>query len=303
MDERIKYYDNHIKRLDEALLDLRLTHPQPENWAQISVPLIQTYLKELKEAISIYPFKKRSEEIYFFKYVKPVVMAKMIFMCEVYNTEISRLVRHTPEDRAFLMEEINEIESYFDRYSFLYEYYKEDLDTLDTKYFVRDVKDRFSKNYLPIDIDPVFFYGDQTFSTGFDYAFAKLRAMGRLKDHLENELEASLLVGDEVPKNKLTFTGIPADFVGMVEMLHHIGKPTDPVTGLPCSEEELYQLMRSGMKNDLPNDIDFNTLKLINGNGDFPEKMLDTINKIQDDLKEEERDIDYDDPDGDEPKT
>lgn len=294
MEELKSFCQDLVNRMDEELLNIRLEYPKSDGWAQVSIEIIEVYLDELKGYILANPFKKRSEEIYFFKYVKPVVMGRMIFMCEVYNIEVFRPAHHTKEDKEYLFEEVDEIEDYFRRNEHLYNYYKEDSDVLDTKYFVRNVEDRFTKRDMAIDIDPVFFYSDRSFSTGFDYAFAKIRAMELLKDHLENEFEASLLAGDEVPKTKLTFTGSNADFLEVVEMVKRIGMPPNPETGKPYTEEELFEKLKGGLETNLPDGIDFNTLKLISGNSDLPEKMLDALHDKWDD---EDRDIDYDDPD------
>ncbi|MES2458861.1 MAG: RteC domain-containing protein [Bacteroidota bacterium] len=302
MEELKSYCQDVINRMDRELLDIRLEYPKSDEWAQASVPCIDFYLDELKSYILQHPFKKRSEEIYFFKYVKPVVMGRMIFVCEVYNTEIFRPAHHTDEDKEYLIDEVDEIEDYFRRNDHLYEYYMQDLDTLDTKYFVRNVEDRFTKRDLAIDIDPIFFYSDRSFSTGFDYAFAKIRAMELLKDHLDNEFEASVVSGDDVPKPKLTFTGSPADFLEVVEMVKQVGLPPNPETGLPYTEEELFEKLKGGLETRFPDGIDFNTLKLISGNSDLPEKMLDALDKLHDKWDEEDRDIDYCDPDGDKPK-
>lgn len=285
--------------MDDELLNVRLEYPKSDKWAQVYIQIIEVYLDELKAHILEHPFKKRSEEIYFFKYVKPVVMGRMIFTCEVYNTEVFRPAHHTQADKEYLIDEVDEVEDYFRRNEHLYNYYKEDSDGLDTKYFVRDVEDRFTKRDLAIDTDPVFFYSDRSFSTGFDYAFAKIRAMELLKDHLENEFEASLLAGDEVPKTKLTFTVSNADFIEVVQMVKQIGMPPNPETGEPYTEEELFEKLKGGLDTNLPNGIDFNTLKLISGNSDLPEKMPDALDKLHDKWDEEDRDIDYEDPDGD----
>lgn len=296
MEELKSYCGELINRMDEELLNIRLEYPKSDQWAQISIEIIEVYLGELKAYILEHPFKKRSEEIYFFKYVKPVVMGRMIYMCEVYNTEVFRPAHHTNEDKEYLIDEVDEIEDYFRHNEHLFDYYKEDLDSLDTKYFVRNVDDRFTKRDMAIDIDPVFFYSDRSFSTGFDYAFAKIRAMELLKDHLENEFEASLLAGDEVPKTKLTFTGSNADFIEVVKMVKQIGMPPNPETGKPYTEEELFEKLKGGLETNLPDGIDFNTLKLISGNSDLPEKMLDALDKLHDKWDDEDRDIDYDDP-------
>ena len=116
---------------------------------------------------------------------------------------------------------------------------------------------------------------------------------------MDNEFEASVVSGDDVPKTKLTFTGSPADFLEVVEMVKQIGMPPNPETGLPYTDEELFEKLKGGLETLFSDSINFNTLKLISGNSDLPEKMLDALDKLHDKWDEEDRDIDYDDPDGD----
>lgn len=293
-----------ITQMDNELMNIRLDYPRSEQWAKKSIPLIETYLEKLKFYILVHPFKKRREEIYFFKYVKPVVMGKMIFMCEVHNMEVFRPKQHTLKDREYLLSKIEHTEDYFihNEHHYYY-YYKEDMNTMDSKFFVRKVENRLAKNTVPIDIDPVFFNSDRLFSTGFDYTFARVRGMELLLNHLDNELEVSWLTIDEVPKKKLIFPGTHADFVEMVEILYQIGMPPNPKTNLPYTIEELYQTVKRSIETDLPDDMDFNTLKLISGNSDMVEKLLDSFVRLFNKWKEEERDVDYDNPDEDEPKT
>lgn len=42
-------------------------------------------------------------------------MGRMIYMCEVYNTEVFRPAHHTNEDKEYLIDEVDEIEDYFRR--------------------------------------------------------------------------------------------------------------------------------------------------------------------------------------------
>lgn len=284
-----------MNRMEGELLHVRLEYPTAVKWSQQSIPYLKSCLDELKSYLLAHPFKKRSEEIYFFKYIKPVIMGRMIFMCEVYNTETLRPVHHSADDNDFLINEVDEIEHYFGRYNYLYNYYKNDLDELDTKFFVRNVEDRFTKRHMAIEIDPIFFYGDTGFSTGFDYAFAKIRGLELLRDHLEIEFEASSIAGDEVPEETIQFTGTGADFLAMIDLFKRVGRPVNPETGKPATGEEIFQLFFKGLNPDLPADMDLETLKLISGDSDLPQRMLDALEKLHSEWDEEDKDVDYDD--------
>jgi len=291
-----------IEQMEHELLSLRLEHPKSSDWSQHSIPYLKTRLSKLKRYLLKHPFAKRSEEIYFFKEVKPVVMGRLIYMCEVHNKEMFRPSFDLAKEKDYLADEVDEIDAFFTRNKDLYAYYNDGLDTLDIKFFVRQVEDRLSFRDLPIEINPVFFYGDEDFSTGFDYLFAQFRGYQLLRDHLENELEALFLVGDEVPPDEIKFTGTEADFVEMVNIFKKAGNPVNPETGEPATDEEIFQLLKKMLNPDLRDDIDFETLKLISGNSDLPERMIDTMDKLYKKWEDENSDINYDKPDEDKPK-
>lgn len=301
MTELESYCIELLEQIEHKLLDLRLDHPKPVQWSQHAIPYLEKCLDKLHKAMMKLPFQKRSEEIYFFKKIKPTITAQLIFMCEVHNKEVFR-PGNPAEEKDYLADEVDKINAFFQDHESLYGYYKDGLDTLDIKFFVRNVEDRFSFRDLPIEIDPVFFYGQKEFSTGFDYLFAQFRAYELLRDHLENELEALLMVGDEVPPEEIKFTGSEADFVQFVELLKEVGRPMNPETNEPATDEEVFELMKRLLNPDLRNDVDFNTLKLTSGSSDLPERMIESLDKLRKQWEDEEKDIDYNKDDKDKPK-
>jgi len=296
MTELESYCFELLERMEHQLLELRLDHPKPDQWAQKAILYLEKCLDRLQKALAMFPFQKRSEEIHFFKKVKPAIMAQLIFAAEVHNKETFRPF-DPAEEKDYLADQVNEIDAFFKRHESLYGYYKDGLETLDIRFFVRQVEDRFNFRDLPIEIDPIFFYGQKDFSTGFDYLFAKFKAYELLRDHLENELEALLMVGDEVPPEEIKFTGSEADFVQFVELLKEVGRPVNPETNEPATDEEVFELMKRLLNPDLRNDIDFNTLKLTSGSSDLPERMIDSIDKLRKQWEDEEKDIDYNNDD------
>ena len=301
MTELELYCTELLEQMEHKLLDLRLDYPKSAEWSQQSIFYLERCLGLLREALMMYPFQKRSEEIHFFKKVKPAVMSQMIFMCKVHNAEVFR-PDNSAEERDYLADKVDEIDAFFRQHESLYEYYKDGLDTLDVKFFVRDVEDKFSFRDLPIEIDPVFFYGQREFSTGFDYLFAQFHAYELLRDHLENELEASLMVGDEVPPEEIKFTGSEADFVQLVEIFKEMGRPVNPETGKPATDEEVFELLKRMLKPELRNDVDFETMRLTSGSSDLPERMVEAMERLYKQWEDEEKDIDYNKDNNNNPK-
>lgn len=297
MENLQKFCNGLLTRMEEELFNLRLDYPATQRWAKESVLVSYRYLKELKQYIFQYPFKRRSEEIWFFKHVKPKVMGRIIFYSEVFNVEAARPGWNKEEDRSYLTNEIAKTEYFFRMESNLYEYYQNGTEVQDIKYFVRETDDRFLFRGFATKIDPAFFYGDDSFSTGLDYLFARFYGYELLKDHLENELEAVLMVGNDLPESIAEFMGTNADFVQLVHLFIDIVKPTDSVTGKPAKAEDVANMLKEVFKIDWGDAPDFNTLELVSGSSDLAERFLETMENISREWEEEERDIEYGDED------
>lgn len=82
-------YENFIKNIDLVIYD----KIDIDNW-NISIDLIfevveflQKSLEELRTIIIEHPFESKEEEIYFFKYIKPEVLGRLLYFTDVYNAE------------------------------------------------------------------------------------------------------------------------------------------------------------------------------------------------------------------------
>ena len=102
---------------------------------------------------------------------------------------------------------------------------------------------------------------------------------------MENELEALLIVGDEVLNKPMKFTSSAADFVSLIEIFQRMGRPANPETGKPATDKELYQPFKKGFNPDLPA---FETLKLTRGDSSLPERMLNALDKLKDKWDDED---------------
>lgn len=292
-----------LEKMERELFEIRLDNLEPADWSRQSMPYLQKCLDTLYGLMVKYPFRKRSEEIHFFKHIKTAVMTQLIFMSEVHNAEAFRPSRHKPaEEKDYLAHAAAEVDLFFTKYKGLYAYYKEKQDGCDFVFFVRNVENRFEFRGLPIEIDPVSFYGQKDFSTGLDYMFAKFRAFEMLRDYLENELGALLAVGD-LPPDKMEFTGSAADFVQLVEIFKDVGRPIDRNTGEPATDQQVFEFLEQAFNPTLPNGIDFNTLKLISGDSDLAERFADSIDNLYDQWENEEKDIDYNEEKDEEPPS
>lgn len=71
MEAQKDYSRQMISDLDQSLQQIRLDNPKTEDWARLSILKVELYLERLRAYIVSNPFAYRSEEVYFFKEVKP----------------------------------------------------------------------------------------------------------------------------------------------------------------------------------------------------------------------------------------
>ena len=134
-------------------------------------------LQKIREYIETHPFENRQQEINFFKYLKPPVMAEKLYALEIYTIETNRPLVDEVSLRVFYEQELKYIRRFFMQHQFLYQYYQLDAVDLDQVFFVREAK--------PTDIIiPSTPELDPTFSTAADFLFAKFIAYEKVQDYL-----------------------------------------------------------------------------------------------------------------------
>jgi hypothetical protein len=189
--------------------------------AEAAIDLCRDYLGQLKTLAQQYGFADKAEEIYFFKHTKPPFLSSLIYYTVIFN-----ICSHWPEagetlQCAYLKRELNRIKQFFTDHQHIHCYYRTNSTYLDEQYFVRGNFD------IRLIRDSFYFEADTSFSTGYDYTFARIAANQRLVAYLENlllhgENRASL----SIPSSKapsLTWTGSKADAVELIYALHATG--------------------------------------------------------------------------------
>lgn len=298
--EDLKLFCNALlKQMESQLLDVRLDFPTAEVWSRESVNIIKPYLDQLKSYMIEHPFKKRSEEVFFFKEVKCKVLGKLLYNVWVYNIETDRPLDYLNVSLSveYLSDQLEEIYCFYEKHTELHDYFKNNLSIADNKFFLRKVDDPFTFKDMPQFVDGAFYYGDPDFSTPFDYLFAQFNGYKLLEDYLNNEIETLELMGDEIPEEKLYFTGKNADFVQMVEVFQKMVKPINHYTGKPMTQQEIAEILGDMFNFDWGGVQDFATLKLIAGDSDYTEEMLKMLKQLMIKWDEEDGDKEYGDDD------
>lgn len=140
-------------------------------------------LTQLKKWIQVNNFQSISEEIHFFKDLKPVPMAYFIFFTEMRMCELRKPKAGLQFQTAFLKKELKKINKFFYRHSEFSHYMESGQSYLDQQFFS---KNKHSSAILR----PLLNYTQfSEFETSHDLLWAKIKAMHQLIDHIRASLE------------------------------------------------------------------------------------------------------------------
>ena len=170
-------YEELFAQFVFALSGISVAGLNPVQVLSLYLALIREHVGVLRDRVMELSFSSVSEEIWFFKVLKPKFISEQIFRFEVYALEMGRPVGPVEVVRRFLEEELGLVRRFFSQYAFLYQYFRLGAQELDHVYFVRGATVPVGMVVEPVDSDGVF-------STAMDYMFAKFMAFERLQGYL-----------------------------------------------------------------------------------------------------------------------
>lgn len=148
-------------------------------------------ISDLKKYVLEKGFENEKAEIYFFKYQKPNIIAKLIYYNAIYKIETKKPYG-SKAIKKYLNEELKKLKRFFDNNLEFYKYYRTNNSFIDNKLFLRGKYD------IKLSLDTVYFESDHRFSTSHDYKAAKIMANDLIQLYLEEQLH------DPIYKNKST---------------------------------------------------------------------------------------------------
>lgn len=139
---------------------------------------------KLKNFVIDYEFESEQAEIYFFKHIKPRLVSRLIFYCQVYNIEMNRPMGGVNIQREYLNKELNNLQDYIERRPEFYSYYRLGATHNDVHYFTRE-KLVLGRQYL----EPTMSEREPKYSTNCDFKLAKILANEQLEIMLKSQLD------------------------------------------------------------------------------------------------------------------
>lgn len=138
----------------------------------------------LKEFIIAYEFKSESEEINFFKEIKPRLFCNLIYYRKLYNIAMMRPTASVEAQKAYLADELDAINKYTSKRLDFIRYYRSGATYLDKLYFLRGQID--TEQYL----ESFYYELDPHFSTNCDFKVARILSNDMLSPYLLSEIDA-----------------------------------------------------------------------------------------------------------------
>lgn len=215
-------YNLLLNNLNEQLNFIDLEIDDQIKKCEHAITIILKSINELKKLTAKNNFKSKSEEIQFFKEIKPQFTSKLIYFNRVYKIEMKKPNGGNKILKKYYNNELLKLKAFFDNELEFYQYFRSGSTYLDYKYFLRGEFD------IKLALDSYYFESDMSFATSHDFKVATILANDLIELYLENQL--LMLENNEnseksqrKPNVKLTWTGSKVALIELIYALHTEG--------------------------------------------------------------------------------
>jgi hypothetical protein len=215
-------YSILLNNLNEQLNFIDLEIDDQIKKCEQAITVILKSINELKKPATKTNFKSKSEEIQFFKEIKPQFTSKLIYFNRVYKIEMKKPNGGNKILKKYYNNELLKLKAFFDNELEFYQYFRSGSTYLDYKYFLRGEFD------IKLALDSYYFESDMSFATSHDFKVATILANDLIELYLENQL--LMLENNEnseksqrKPNVKLTWTGSKVALIELIYALHTEG--------------------------------------------------------------------------------
>lgn len=217
------WYSNLHSEFEKTLGAYQIEIDDVLKLSEISANFCESTIERLRKKFMKQDQISPSDEINFFKNIKPLFASRLIYFISVYNIETNRPNGSVKFKRKYLQLELGKIKNYFDTNLDFYRYYRTGSTYLDHKYFVRGKQD------IRLNIDTYVYETDPEFSTSHDFKISTILANDLLQVYLENELnKLDFQTIDRpnslIPKNMVSWTGSKVALIELMYALHTSGQ-------------------------------------------------------------------------------
>lgn len=221
-------------KFEERLLNIQESALGIKTQMELTFQVSREAIAEFGLIFDNYPFKDPAAQVQFYKYDKPRFYSLLIFHEEKIILQANRPTGLPDRIKGYYEKELEAIARYFDRYRFLFEYYRNDYVELDQVYFIQNSE-------LHIVSNSEFYIND----IPIGYQFAKFRAFEKIQSYILGLILKPIVYDNYYEpndnKNNLRWTG---DVINLVELIYgiylagQINNGTATLAGITCWFEE-----------------------------------------------------------------
>ena len=222
------FYDTLFSEMESRLEEIAAVVEEPLMFSEEAIKTIIAFIEKLKLHFGQSNCETQSDEINFFKVIKPKFLSALIYHNEILRIESNRPSSNR-EQRRFFIKELRQAKLFYHANSEFCKYYRTSNDCFDTIYFLRRPPE------VRLAIDTTYYLFDQAFSTMHDYTVAKILANRKIEEYFRKELkklEMAPIHVSEISIPRLTWTGSKAGLVELIYALHTEGVFNNGVSDL-----------------------------------------------------------------------
>jgi hypothetical protein len=203
----IKTFSDQLQQKLKGQLEvIGLETSDPIAMVSKSLQAIKVCLIELKEFARDYQFSNMTEEIVFFKEIKPIFMSQYYYHKRILSIKLNEPIGDREDTLRYFYHELKLIQDFKNKNCEFHKYCLTNSTHLNDRYFSREGYHNTNPNE------------DERFSTGYDNTLALLLANQMLKDYLQSAIKK---VSSEFEDEKilLTWTGPKTYLIELVYAL------------------------------------------------------------------------------------
>lgn len=179
--------------------------------ASKSLASLRAAIIQLKDFVHRYKFKDQSEEIMFFKEIKPIFMSQYLYYDQIFSIKINEPFGSHESIAAYYHQKLDKLQEFVKEHREFYGYCLSNSSNFDDKYFVRE-------NNLLRNIEI-----DTKFSSGYDLILATILANQLVRDYLQSAVRNLTSEFPEPKPSILTWTGTKTGLIEIVYAFQALG--------------------------------------------------------------------------------
>lgn len=200
-------------------------------------------VSNLRNLIEDHEFNSETEEIIFFKQIKPLFSGSLIYWEKLLHLFLHKPVGGEVNLKKYYKRKLKNLQAFYELHAGLYEYLRGNFDYLDKLYFLRSSR-KFDESAHSIDLNP-------KFTTVKDRLVSEIYANELLEQFIHRllNLQTKLSLTPDKESPNLQWTGSRAGLVELIYALHSGGVYNNGQIGIRELADGFQQLFNMDLGN------------------------------------------------------